>query len=195
LGSSAQSIVLDANGNPVHSSHRNKRKRRRKKKKKKTISVSDAVDRSDGSKDVIGTGMDHFDDAMSVVSTTTIDTCTTVDTSDFSDVHLRPNSRLSRSNSQVEKRQRILFRNSRHSLDDEPLPLEDPEELYLEEETWDQEEHHEDMQPIDEPVEVGEEGEIDEEEDDDEDDEAMDRRFHAELAELDSCPDSEDHDA
>ena len=35
----------------------------------------------------------------------------------------------------------------------------------------------------------------DEEEDDDADDEEMDRQFRAELAELDSCPDSEDHDA
>lgn len=35
----------------------------------------------------------------------------------------------------------------------------------------------------------------DEEEDNDDDDEEMDRQFHAELAELGSCPDSEDHDA
>lgn len=110
--------------------------------------------------------VDHFDDSMSTVSTTTIDTCTTVDTSDFSDVHMRPHSRLSRSNSQVEKRQRLLFRNSRHSLDDEPLPLEDTE---IFEEQW--EEHQEEMQNrvLLNPVDVPEECE--EEDDDDEDDE------------------------
>jgi hypothetical protein len=74
---------------------------------------------------------------MVSTTTTTMDTCTTVDTSDFMDHSAsascsssRCHSRLSRSSSQGEssKRARILVnRNSRHSLDDEPQPLEEPD--------------------------------------------------------------------
>ena len=226
---SAPPPMLDANGNLVlseqqtasaTSSVRNKRKRRRKKKKKKSSSLAAATtitdnttsetstkaEAGDGGTSKAGTSECHFDDNMSTVSSTTIDTCTTADT-DFGDhqlhlhlqsssssgggVHMRSGSqRLSRSNSAVEKRQRILFRTSRHSLDDEPLPIEGEDDddgtdqvvhssaaHQQQQHLWDN--HHHQHQQFYEPAEVMAEREEDaeecleegeEEEDDDDDD-------------------------
>ena len=144
-------VILDQNGNlvPSNISRSAKRKRRRKRNKHKNLASASSSSANDSleinhqsskndineeavvnSSNEIGMGKDHFDDNMSTISTATIDTCTTIDTD--IDIHaygIRSHSKLSRrnsSNEQMEKRQRILFGHSRHSLDDEPFPIEDP---------------------------------------------------------------------